>query len=498
MTRTLQAKMLAELIGTFALIFIGAGAAAILGEGLHKRCFMMRGFEWSRAGLALALLLGCALPFSPSDAAAVPSVIETGTRLGDVRLFESAETPKELLFLFSDREGWNDQMGAAAANMAAHDVAVVGVDLKRYLQALGESGDQDCHYLDSDIEQLSKQLQSKVGIAQYRWPILAGIGAGGVLAYGAAAQAPDATIAGALVADPARSLETRLPLCSGAPASRFASGGFSYGPMPDTPGWLRVADLHQPSSMPWVEQITGAERVTVPARSDAASALVAMLLPMIGFAMPTGQGLDDLPLAEVPAAQSPVALAVILSGDGGWRDIDKQIGQILAEGDIGVVGLDSLRYFWSARTPEQLGRDLDRIVAHYQAAWGVRDVLLIGYSFGADVLPASYNHMSPATQSAVVEISLLGLAETASFEFHVSDWLGLINSDALPIAPEIAKLDTAKVQCFYGEEEDDSLCRNPVLAGAELIETKGGHHFDGDYQALARRIIEGYERRGQA
>jgi type IV secretory pathway VirJ component len=189
---------------------------------------------------------------------------------------------------------------------------------------------------------------------------------------------------------------------------------------------------------------------------------------------------------------------VVLSGDGGWRDIDKQIGQTLAKGNISVVGLDSLRYFWSARTPQQVGRDLDRIVAHYQAAWGVHDVLLIGYSFGADVLPASYNHMSPATQSSVVEISLLGLAERASFEFHVSDWLGLNRSDALPIAPEVARLDVAKVQCFYGEGEVDSLCRNPVLARAEPIETKGGHHFDGDYQALARRIIEGYERRKQA
>ena len=458
---------------------------------------MKRGFAWSRAVPALALLFGCALPCLSLAVAAVPSVIETGTRLGDVRLFESETTPRELVFLFSDREGWTDRMEVAAADMARQDVAVVGVDLEHYLRALDGSSDQDCHYLDSDIEQLSKQLQGELGMAQYRWPILAGIGAGGVLVYGAAAQAPDATIAGALVADPARALDTRLPLCSGAPATRLSSGGFSYGPLPDMPGWLRVADFRRPSEMPWVEQIPRAKRVAVPPGSDAAGALEVMLLPMIGFAMPTGRGLDDLPLTEVPAARSPEALAVILSGDGGWRDIDKQIGQVLADGDIGVVGLDSLRYFWSPRTPEQVGRDLDRIVAHYQAAWGVRDVLLIGYSFGADVLPASYNRMSPGIRSAVVEISLLGLAEEASFEFHVGGWLGLANSDDLPIAPEIAKLDAAKVQCFSGEEEDDSLCHNRVLAGAELIETEGGHHFDGDYRALAQRIIEGYERRKQ-
>jgi type IV secretory pathway VirJ component len=54
------------------------------------------------------------------------------------------------------------------------------------------------------------------------------------------------------------------------------------------------------------------------------------------------------------------------------------------------------------------------------------------------------------------------------------------------------------VQCVYGEEEEDSLCRAPLFRGTELIETKGGHHFDGDYRALAQRILDGYEKRRAA
>ena len=106
--------------------------------------------------------------------------------------------------------------------------------------------------------------------------------------------------------------------------------------------------------------------------------------------------------------------------------------------------------------------------------------------------------MSPTTRSAVAQVTLLGLSDSASFEFHVGGWLGLASADARPVAPEAERLDLAKVQCVYGEEEDDSLCRSPVLADAELIETKGGHHFDGDYRALARRVVQGYERRRQA
>jgi type IV secretory pathway VirJ component len=214
--------------------------------------------------------------------------------------------------------------------------------------------------------------------------------------------------------------------------------------------------------------------------------------------MATGGGRGDLPLIELPAARPPAALALILSGDGGWRDAGRAIGQTLSQGDIAVVGLNSLRYFWKARTPEQVARDMDWIVEHYQSVWRVHDVLLIGYSFGAGVLPAAYNRMNPATRSAVVQLSLLGLAPAAPFAFHVAGWFGLTGSDARPVAPEAARLDMAKVQCVYGEREAHSLCRSPVFEHAELIETKGGHHFDGDYQALARRIIQGYDRRRQA
>ncbi len=42
---------------------------------------------------------------------------------------------------------------------------------------------------------------------------------------------------------------------------------------------------------------------------------------------------------------------------------------------------------------------------------------------------------------------------------------------------------------------DGSLCRLPALAGTEVIRTAGGHHFDGDYQALAQRVLDGIEKR---
>ena len=68
------------------------------------------------------------------------------------------------------------------------------------------------------------------------------------------------------------------------------------------------------------------------------------------------------------------------------------------------------------------------------------------------------------------------------------------DGDARPVLPEIEKLDPALIQCFYGAD-DETACIAPEFDRAERIETGGGHHFDGDYVALAAKIMAGARRR---
>ncbi len=224
---------------------------------------------------------------------------------------------------------------------------------------------------------------------------------------------------------------------------------------------------------------------------------MALLEPLLAAAADAivASDLHDLPLAVIPADHPGPWMAVIWSGDGGWRDIDKQVGEILAREGAPVVGVDSLRYFWRRRAPEQVARDLVAILSHYSAAWGTRRVVLIGYSFGAGILPFAVNRLPPDVRPRILQISLLGLEPRAAFEFHVQGWFGRASAEDRPVLPELQRIDLGLLQCFYGEQEPETLCRAPELAGAEKIATSGGHHFDGDYAALARRIAEGAQRR---
>jgi type IV secretory pathway VirJ component len=240
----------------------------------------------------------------------------------------------------------------------------------------------------------------------------------------------------------------------------------------------------------------GSHATAVTAEGDLPMRIVSSLREPLTEGVTGKDVLMGLPIVEVSASPTHDLMAVIYSGDGGWRDLDKQVGEFLARQGVPVIGVDSLRYFWDEKTPDQTAADLSTILKRYASKWGTKRAILIGYSFGAGILPFAFNRLPEEDRRRVVEVSLLGLEPRAPFEIHVSAWFGRgVPGDALPVLPELRRIDLNRVQCFYGEEEPETLCREQELARAEVIRTAGGHHFDGDYPALARKILDGALRR---
>jgi type IV secretory pathway VirJ component len=195
------------------------------------------------------------------------------------------------------------------------------------------------------------------------------------------------------------------------------------------------------------------------------------------------------PSATAPSAAAPSdAFAIIMSGDGGWAGLDQDIAAALSARGIPVVGLDSLRYYWTARTPESVAADTDRMIRYYMSHFGKKRVLLIGYSQGADVLPFAVNRLPQATRAQVALTAILGMSEHALFEFHVSSWISDDTSGPATL-PEVNRITGMPVLCIYGEDEHDSLCPKLDPSKFKIVKVIGGHHFDGDYAALANDIL---------
>ena len=200
---------------------------------------------------------------------------------------------------------------------------------------------------------------------------------------------------------------------------------------------------------------------------------------------------EKLPLVEVPSTKGASdTLVVFVSGDGGWAAIDKSISKVLADNGLPVVGLNALQYFWTKRTPDTAARDLQVICDRYLATWKKGRLLFVGYSRGADVLPAMITRLSPELQSRIRLIALVGPSPTVQFEFHMSDWLHS-NAKGIAVKPEVDKLHGHSILCLSGEDDKDSLCR--ALGGQphiSVVTLKGAHHFDGGYEKLGHIILE--------
>ncbi len=423
-----------------------------------------------------------------------------GGRFGEVKLAEPQGEVRGFVILFADRGGWTATDDAVARALAEEGALVVEVDTDAYLNRL-DRFDEACHWPEGDAETLSRRLQRERNYANYLTPILVGLGQGGTLARVALAEALPATIAGAVSLDPTPSISSRRPLCSTIPATA-TKDGFRYGPTKTLPGFWTVgwSDGASTAGRQDVEDLRAAGMPVAvhTVVGPAAPALAALVRPHLAVAGAATGTISALPLVELPVDHPSNLMAVLLSGDGGWRDLDKTIAEQLRLDGLPVVGWDSLRYFWSKRTPEQTAADLEAVLQTYMAKWHATKVALIGYSFGAGVLPFAYNRLPVGLRSQVRLLALLGLDKRADFEISPSGWLGAPPSaEALAVLPAIDQVPATLVQCFYGQDEDDSVCPALVSRRAEVIRTTGGHHFDGDYALLARRILDGFKRRAE-
>ncbi|PVX78888.1 type IV secretory pathway VirJ component [Paraburkholderia unamae] len=412
-----------------------------------------------------------------------------GGRYGEVAVTKPSGAMRGFTVLFSADKHWSAADQTRADALAQHGALVVGVDRERYATNLAAVKNETCHKLYSDAEALSHQLERQLGSSEYYAPIAIGSGEGALIAQRMLSQAPANTMAGAVSLDPAATLDARFAPCPGDPTLSRGKG---------LPGFLEqgvtAKDVRATNTTNAANASTAALHTFAPTTADA-DKIVALASSHLRVATESEEDVSDLPLVELPAAHPTDMLAVVISGDGGWRDLDKTIAEALQKQGVSVIGWDALRYFWSEKTPAQTSHDLARVLKTYGSRWHAQHIALVGYSFGADVMPFAYNRLPDALRAKVSYMSLLGFAPDADFQIRVTGWLGMPASDkALQVRPELAKVPPSIVQCVYGSGEKDTLCPALANTGIDVVKTSGDHHFDGDYNALAGKIIAGWKK----
>ncbi|WP_138471921.1 AcvB/VirJ family lysyl-phosphatidylglycerol hydrolase [Poseidonocella sp. HB161398] len=412
---------------------------------------MQQSARWRRPALAAAAWLLAALPaLAEPFAAMLPA--------------EPAPAASTALVLLPPG-GWA-KLAPRIAPLAGMHALVLAAELP--------GGAADCDALAERLLARARSLQKAAGAAA-RAPVVIGIGPAAGLALRLAAHHPAAVKGLVTLAGPEQPLACAPELPRGKAPVRWHLAGPAGAPQlgEGRAGTRRYApDEWNPDPLiPAYLALAGMDHAYDTAEEDG-----------IGAGLP-------VTLHAAPAGAAGRRYAIFLSGDGGWARFDDRIADILATRGMPVLGISSLKYLWTARSPAEIAADLARLDAAARTRLGRDRPVLIGFSMGASVLPFALPHLPPEMADRLAGVVLLSPEARTGFEIVVGGWLGRQTGSADVVAALGALPPGMKVLCLHGETDAASAC--PGAAETTRVTRPGGHHMENDYPGLAAEI-EGF------
>lgn len=220
-----------------------------------------------------------------------------------------------------------------------------------------------------------------------------------------------------------------------------------------------------------------------------------LLLMFICIPLVKAQAVPDLsayPL-HVQYKRSAKPVVVYLSGDGGWNSFSEDLMLELQKNGYSTIALDTRKYFWTQKTPDQFARDMKIILGVYLKAWNKDSFSLLGYSFGADVsafLPSRLGgELGPQLNSHI----LLSPGLSTSYVVKLKNLLNFGPSDRekYKVYPELLK-SNAPVWCIFGKDEDsDSISTMKESSKLHKITIPGSHRYNDNIGIVATAVMRG-------
>ena len=458
------------------------------------------------AAACLSILLFCLS--MPAYAQSRSDSVNFG-KFGKVALYKPSAEPREVVLFISGDAGWKSGVVDMARQLSDQGALVLGIDILRYIRQL-KKDKRTCYYLSGDFEILSEYVQKKLQFKQYLTPILVGYSSGATMSYAVLAQSPDNTYKGAMALGFDPEIDLNRPLCKGS-GLRMDSVAHGYNLLPrsDMNGvfvalngdldkyWkpedgrkfmatLKYGKLYElPKvghgfSVPknWAPQfLSGYHYIITTYSPPVPHSEVAYIKSLPIFEIPTNLNDPDMPMM------------IAYSGDGGWRGFINSIAQRYSSVGIPVVGVDVLKYFWNESPPEKSAKDLSEIIAYYSKLWNRKKIVLIGYSFGADVLPFIYNNLPADVRENVVLLTLMSPSGFADFLFHFTDWLDQNNTRKYKLSPEVKKITGPEILFIFGKDEKETLSDELNSTQVKIVKVLGDHHYNYSLKAVTDPVL---------
>ncbi len=196
---------------------------------------------------------------------------------------------------------------------------------------------------------------------------------------------------------------------------------------------------------------------------------------------------NTIKIYNSPDHQKP--LLIYFSGDGGFNAFSNALCDDFSKNGYNVIALNSKSYFWKKKTSQQTAAFIEPYIQKYFKERRQQSVALIGYSFGADVMPFVYNSLPQAIQKITNKIILLAPSPTTDFEVHMLDMAGSSTTYNMDVAAEINKIQSASVYIINSNKSDFPVNKVKIKNAYTTI-INSSFHFDKNLQALLPSIYK--------
>jgi type IV secretory pathway VirJ component len=440
---------------------------------------------------------------------------------GKVRIFTTHNVPNSFVLLVSGSEGWNKELTEIAHNIKAQGALVAGIDLKHYLKQINTTKSR-CIYPAGDFESLSMDIQKKYKLNLYLAPVLVGYSTGANFVYGVLAQSPPETFKGAITFGFNPEISTSYQFCEGNGLKSIRiknkkSYALESCSKLSDPFIVLQGTGEQSKTIDalkvYMSEIRSSELILLPAVKAIFSDTVNWL-PKFRFAYSkilrnsnqpgrqilqkeVGEGSKtlllniNLPITVIPP-ESNLKLPIVffISGDGGWRKFEQNISEILARRGMPVIGLDALKYFWNEKQPAETVNDISKVIAYYMEKWNRNSFILVGYSFGAGVVPFIGGDFTGQLKERIVGVYCFSPDVTADFEIHITDMLSINLKEKYNVLNELKKISPLYPITIFGTEEDSKITKQFLARGLKVEILIGDHHYNNNYNAISSILLK--------
>ncbi len=198
---------------------------------------------------------------------------------------------------------------------------------------------------------------------------------------------------------------------------------------------------------------------------------------------------QNFPVKEWASATHDKPIIFYISGDGGFNKFSTALCLSLNKKGYDVCALNARSYFNYKKTPEQTTDDVKIFLNNKTEGRKNKQVIFIGYSFGADVLPFILNRLPKNILDNTKVSFIMASSGNTDFEIHWSDIFGGSTKRNMDVVTEINKLNVDNLVIINGSDEKDFAFNKISLKKYTHEVLPGGHHFDGDTEEITNVIL---------